>query len=141
MLDHPQTWHRLGADITQVMDKEALLGKTDAIDRPWLARGIECRQFDAICEGLQARGESLAEIDLWVKEDGAATTLLDVMVNRQVAGKLFEGEFAEAFSTRELKLIYQAIPKPEQAQVPNYHQLMASKARDEKNMVKERSVG
>lgn len=140
MLDHPQTWHKLGASITQVLDKQALLETQDAKGRPWLARGIECRQFGAICDGLHARGESLAEIELWVDESGKATPLLDVMVKRQTANSLFEGEFAEAFSLRELKLIYQAIPAPEQAQVPNYHQLVANKAREEKTTVREHSV-
>lgn len=125
LLDHPSTWHEMWDILDEPLNLNDLL-KTDAKGRPWLARAIECRQFERVRDMLAEQGEELADAKLWVEKDGSASHALKALVHKFEAGKLFELEYAQKMPLTDVKNIYQALPQQGKAQVDNYHQLIAT---------------
>lgn len=125
LLDHPSTWHEMWDILDETLSRDDLL-KTDAKGRSWLARGIECRQFERMRDMLAEQGEDLTDAKLWVEKDGSASHALNAMVRKFEVGKLFELEYAQKMPLMDMKKIYQALPPQGREQVDNYHQLIAT---------------
>lgn len=125
LLDHPSTWHEMWDVLDEPLSRDDLL-KTDAKGRPWLARAIECRQFERVRDMLAEQGEDLTDTALWVEKDGSASHALHALARKFEAGKLFELEYAQKMPLADVKKIYQALPPQGKPQVDNYHQLVAT---------------
>lgn len=127
-LEHPATWHELDAAATP-LSRADLMQKKDSQGRPWLIRGIECRQLQKMHHMLEKNGESFGLRD-WLDTKGKPTEALNTLVRKESLNDLFRGVAGNSLHTQELRHIYQALPVSAREQVNGFQQLIIAREQE-----------
>lgn len=130
LLDSPSTWQHF-EDITKHLQQQgeritaAELEAAGKDGKSWLQRGVECFATVPLFRYYSAEVGELPLKNL-LTSDRKASPLLNALCERQQVHGLFTRDVWQNSSREDLRSVYQALPKDMQANIRNYHQLLAS---------------